>query len=75
MVVPWGYFSDAKNRKPPTLSRKISGLRFFNLAVKERFEPSTIQAATVFALSVYAITVSGRLLPFTMASLGARADT
>ena len=38
MVVPWGYFLDVKNHKPPTFSRKIRGLRFFNLAVKERFE-------------------------------------
>ena len=38
MVVPWRYFSDAKNHKPPTFSRKIRGLRFQNVAVKERFE-------------------------------------
>lgn len=38
MVVPWGYFLDAKNHKPPTFSRKIKGLRFQNVAVKERFE-------------------------------------
>ena len=40
MVVPWGYFLDAKNHKPPTFSRKIRGLRFQNVAVKERFELS-----------------------------------
>lgn len=40
MVVPWGYFSDVKNHKPPTFSRKIRGLRFQNVAVKERFELS-----------------------------------
>ena len=40
MVVPWGHFLDAKNHKPPTFSRKIRGLRFRNLAVKERFELS-----------------------------------
>jgi hypothetical protein len=40
MVVPWGYFLDAKNHKPPTFSRKIKGLRFQNVAVKERFELS-----------------------------------
>ncbi len=40
MVVPWSYFLDAKNHKPPTFSRKIRGLRFQNVAVKERFELS-----------------------------------
>lgn len=45
MVVPWAYFLDAKNHKTPTFSRKIMGLRFFNLAVKERFEPTSIQAS------------------------------
>lgn len=35
MVVPWGYFLDAKNHKPLTFSRKIRGLRFQNVAVKE----------------------------------------
>lgn len=48
MVVPWGYFSDAKNHKPPIFSSKIRGLRFCNLAVKERFEPSSPQAPTAF---------------------------
>lgn len=40
MMVPWGYFLASKNRKPPTFSKKIRGLRFNNLAVKERFELS-----------------------------------
>jgi|GEM_PF-4466146 len=44
MVDPWGYFLDAKNHKPSTFSRKIRGLHYCNLAVKERFEPSTAQA-------------------------------
>ena len=38
MVVPWGYFLDAKNHKPPTFSRKTRGLCLHNVAVKERFE-------------------------------------
>ncbi len=41
MAVPWGYFWDAKNHKRPTFSRKIRSLRFYNLAVKERFEHRT----------------------------------
>lgn len=32
------HFSDVKKHKPPAFSRKIRGLRFSNLAVKERFE-------------------------------------
>jgi hypothetical protein len=48
MVGPWAYFLDAKIHKPPTFSRKISGLRFFNLAVKERFESSSPHVSTVF---------------------------
>jgi hypothetical protein len=48
MVVPWGHFLDAKNHKPPTFSRKIRGLRFRNLAVKERFEPAITQSAKQF---------------------------
>lgn len=40
MVVPWAQFSDTKNHKPLTFSRKIKGLCFQNLAVKERFELS-----------------------------------
>lgn len=40
MVVPWDFFLDTKNHKPPTFSRRIRGLRFQNVAVKERFELS-----------------------------------
>ena len=38
MAVPSDHFLGAKNHKPPIFSRKIRGLRFRNLAVKERFE-------------------------------------
>ncbi|CRM78467.1 hypothetical protein [Pseudomonas sp. 31 R 17] len=38
MVVSWSYFLDAKNHKPQFFSSKIMGLRFQNVAVKERFE-------------------------------------
>ena len=37
---PYRPFSDAKNHKPPTFSRKIRGLCLLNVAVKERFELS-----------------------------------
>ncbi|CAI8761260.1 hypothetical protein EMIT0P258_60035 [Pseudomonas sp. IT-P258] len=37
---PYRSFSDAKNHKPPTFSRKVGGLCLQNLAVKERFELS-----------------------------------
>jgi Mor family transcriptional regulator len=37
-MVPWGYFLDAKNHNPMIFSRKITGLRYRNLAVKEKFE-------------------------------------
>lgn len=46
MMVPWGYFLDAKNQKTPTFYMKISGLRFRNLAMKERFEPTSHQTPT-----------------------------
>lgn len=39
-MFPYSRFLDAKKQKPPTFSRKIRGLRFLNLAVKERFELS-----------------------------------
>ncbi len=51
MVVPWGYFLDAKNHKPPTFSRKIRGLRFQNVAVKERFELSHITTGRLLPLA------------------------
>lgn len=48
MVVPWTHFLDSKNQKSQTLSIKISDLRFLNLAVNDRFEPSIIHSAKVF---------------------------
>lgn len=60
MAVPWGCFWDAKNQKPPTFSRKIRGLRFHNLAVKERFEPASSDTDRT-PFSIHAMTSFGRM--------------
>jgi hypothetical protein len=56
MKIPWEHFSHGKTQTQG-FYRKINGLRFHNLAVKERSEPLSTSSTYHNPLSVHAVAV------------------